>query len=37
VDGVERQVIPLVADQAVARLTLGGVFRRFLDRLFLAG
>ncbi len=36
VDGVERQTIPLVADQAVARLTLGGVFRRFLDRLFLA-
>ena len=36
-DGVEQQVIPLVADQAVARLTLGGVMNRFLRHLFLAG
>lgn len=36
-DGVEQQVIPIVADQAVARLTLGGVLNRFLGKLFLAG
>lgn len=36
-DGVEQQVIPIVADQAVERLTLGGVFTQFLDRLFMAG
>ena len=36
-DGVEQQVIPLVADQAVERLTLGGVMNRFLRHLFLAG
>lgn len=35
-DGVEQQVLPLVADRAVARLTLGGVMGRFLRRLFLA-
>ena len=35
VDGVEREMIPLVADRAVDRLTLGGVFARFLELLFL--
>lgn len=36
-DGVEQQVIPIVADTAVPRLTAGGVFTRFLGRLFMAG
>ncbi len=36
-DGVEQQVIPIVADTAVPRLTVGGVFTRFLGRLFMAG
>lgn len=36
-DGVEQQVIPIVADQAVSRLTLGGVFGRFMSRLFMGG
>ena len=35
VDGVEREQIPIVADRAVERLTVGGVFTRFLELLFL--
>ena len=32
-----RQTIPIVADRAVARLTLPGIFSRFLKQLFMAG
>lgn len=35
VDGVERQVIDIVAEDAVPRLTLGGIFSRFLGMLFM--
>ena len=35
VDGVERVEIPIVAGCAVERLTIGGVFTRFLELLFL--
>lgn len=35
VDGVEREVIPIVADRTVERLTVGGVFMRFLELLFM--
>ncbi len=35
VDGVEREEIPLVAGCAVSRLTVGGIFVRFLEMLFL--
>ena len=35
VDGIVREEIPLVADRAVARLTVGGVFVRFLELLFM--
>ena len=31
------QTIPIVAEKAVARLTVPGIFLRFLDRLFMAG
>ena len=37
VSGVEQQTIPIVADQAVERLTMPGIFKRFLDILFMAG
>lgn len=37
VGGQERQVIPLVADQAVERLTLPGIFVKFVKQLFMAG
>ena len=37
VGGQERQVIPLVADQAVERLTLPGIFAKFVKQLFMAG
>ena len=37
VSGVEQQTIPVVADQAVERLTMPGIFKRFLDILFMAG
>ena len=36
-DGVEQQVIPIVADEAVAKLKFGGIMERFMSRLFLAG
>ena len=32
-----QQTIPIVADRAVARLTLPGIFSRFLKTLFMAG
>ena len=35
VDGVEREMIPLVADRAVERLTIGGIFSRLLELLFM--
>ena len=35
VDGIVREEIPLVSDRAVARLTVGGVFVRFLELLFM--
>ena len=35
VDGVEREMIPLVADRSVDRLTIGGIFSRFLELLFM--
>ena len=35
VDGVERQVIDIVAQCAVPRLTVGGIFSRFLETLFM--
>ena len=37
VDGQVLQTIPIVAEKAVARLTVPGIFLRFLDRLFMAG
>jgi len=37
VDGVERQILPLVADEAVERLTVPGILGRFLHCLFLSG
>ena len=37
VDGQVLQTIPIVAERAVARLTVPGIFLRFLDRLFMAG
>ena len=37
VGGQEQQTIPVVADRAVARLTLPGIFSRFLKTLFMAG
>ena len=36
-DGVEQQAIPIVADEAVAKLKFGGIMERFMSRLFLAG
>ena len=36
-DGQVLQTIPIVAEKAVARLTVPGIFLRFLDRLFMAG
>lgn len=35
VDGVEQEVIDIVAESAVARLTVGGIFSRFLSLLFM--
>ncbi len=35
VDGVEREEIPIVAGSSVERLTVGGIFTRFLELLFL--
>ena len=35
VDGVERQVIDIVADRSVDRLSIGGIFSRFLELLFM--
>lgn len=37
VDGQVLQTIPIVAEKAVARLTVPGIFLRFLDQLFMAG
>ena len=37
VDGRVLQTIPIIAERAVARLTVPGIFLRFLDRLFMAG
>ena len=37
VGGQEQQIIPIVADQPVARLTLPGIFARLLRGLFMAG
>ncbi|MGN0968716.1 MAG: D-alanyl-D-alanine carboxypeptidase family protein [Oscillospiraceae bacterium] len=37
VDGVEQQVIDIVAESAVDRLTVGGIFSRFLGLLFMNG
>ena len=37
VDGQVLQTIPIVAEKAVARLTVPGIFLRFLDRLFMSG
>lgn len=37
VDGVTVDEIPLVADAAVERLTVGGIFQSLLQRLFLGG
>lgn len=36
ISGVEQQTIPIVADQAVGRIHLPGIFKRFLDILFMA-
>lgn len=36
VDGVEREIINLVAESAVERLTVGKIFSRFLKTLFMA-
>ncbi|MGI5930361.1 D-alanyl-D-alanine carboxypeptidase family protein [Pseudoflavonifractor sp.] len=36
-DGQVLQTIPIVAERAVARLTVPGIFLRFLDRLLMAG
>ena len=35
VDGVEQEVIDIVADRAVDRLTVGGIFSRFMEMLFM--
>ena len=35
VDGEERQNLPLVADQGVARISLGGIFSNLLQRLLM--
>ncbi len=35
VDGVEQESIPIVADRTVERLTIGGIFSRFLELLFM--
>ena len=35
VDGVEQEVIPIVADRSVDRLSIGGIFSRFLELLFM--
>ena len=35
IDGVEQQTIDIVADAAVARLTIPGIFSNFLDLLFM--
>ena len=35
-DGVEQQVLPLVADREVARLGFGGVLGRLMERFFCA-
>ena len=37
VDGVEQQVIDIVAEEAVARLSVGGIFSRFMNLLFMRG
>ena len=37
VDGEERQVLPLVADQGVERLTIPGIFLRFMRTLLMGG
>jgi D-alanyl-D-alanine carboxypeptidase (penicillin-binding protein 5/6) len=37
VDGVERQSIDIVAETAVPRMTLGGIFSRLLGMLFMSG
>ncbi len=37
VNGEERQTIPILADQAVKRLSTPGIFLRFLRTLFMAG
>ena len=37
VDGEERQVLPLVADQGVERLTIPGIFLRFMRTLLMEG
>ena len=37
VNGEERQTIPILADQAVERLTLPGIFAKFVKQLFMAG
>lgn len=37
VDGVEQEVLDIVAEEAVARLTVGGIFSRFLGLLFMDG
>ena len=37
VNGEERQTIPILADQAVERLSTPGIFLRFLRTLFMAG
>ena len=37
VDGEERQVLPLVADQGVERLTIPGIFLRFMRALLMEG
>lgn len=36
VNGVEQQTIPIVADAAVGRLSVPGIFRRFLSQIFMA-
>lgn len=37
VDGIVQEEIPLVADRTVERLTVGGIFMRFLELLFMKG
>ena len=36
VDGVEQETIPIVADAAVDRLSVPGIFQRFLSQIFMA-